>query len=180
MMRGISELASNYAEALALAFSNAGGLECSFEPVESLQQILSNQPRLCKLLEAPHIEARRKESLVSNVLAPSLPTILIHFLKLVIRRGRSGHLMEILEAYRPVAESQLGHLCGVAKTATPLTEPEKNKITQVLSKRLETPVFLEFIVDERLLGGVRIEVGDYLFDASVKGRLQALEQKLSG
>ena len=180
MKRGRSEVVSTYAHALALAFAKAEGIERSFEPVESLQQILTTHPRLCKLLEAPHIEASRKESLVMNVLAPSLPSTLTYFLKLIIRRGRSHRLMEILEAYRPAAERQLGHLCGVAKTASPLTDPEKKRITHVLSTRLGTPVFLEFTTDKRLLGGVRIEVGDYLFDASVKGRLQALERKLSG
>ena len=65
-----------------------------------------------------------------------------------------------------------------ATTAVPLTSAEREALAQRLEASTGHPVELETDVDPELLGGVVVQIGDRLIDASVRGRLDALRKTL--
>jgi F-type H+-transporting ATPase subunit delta len=66
------------------------------------------------------------------------------------------------------------------RSAVPLTEEEKERLSEVLARSLRKQVRLETNVDPSLIGGVMLRIGDRLLDGSVKGQLNLLRQRLIG
>ncbi len=67
---------------------------------------------------------------------------------------------------------------AVAKTAMPLTKDETTALQKKVAGMTGRTVDLRVEVDESLIGGITVRVGDTLYDASVRGRLERLRERL--
>ena len=65
-----------------------------------------------------------------------------------------------------------------AISAVPLTKVEQQTLVNALSQRLQRQVILEHHIDNYLLGGLVIRVGDLVIDSSVRGKLERLRATL--
>ena len=63
-------------------------------------------------------------------------------------------------------------------SAVPLTTDEVQRIAAALAVKTGHPVLLEPIVNEAIKGGIKVRIGDWVFDATLTGRLQRLKQSL--
>jgi F-type H+-transporting ATPase subunit delta len=66
------------------------------------------------------------------------------------------------------------------ESAIPLPEPIKTGIQAGLARRHPAGLKFDYAEKPALIGGVRIQVGSYVYDGSVRARLAALEEKLAG
>ena len=64
-------------------------------------------------------------------------------------------------------------------SAHELSPAEQNDINVAMTRRLGTKVDLSLTVDPDLIGGVIIRAGDTVIDASIRGRLHELKQRLA-
>jgi len=65
-------------------------------------------------------------------------------------------------------------------SAIPLGDKEKNQVTSMLSKRTGRDITAEFVVDETLLGGMRITIGSLVIDTSLKDQLDQMGKSIMG
>jgi F-type H+-transporting ATPase subunit delta len=79
-----------------------------------------------------------------------------------------------------LVDSHRGIVSVQVRSAVPLTEEEKERLSEVLARSLRKQVRLETSVDSSLIGGVVLRIGDRLLDGSVKGQLNLLRQRLIG
>jgi F-type H+-transporting ATPase subunit delta len=73
---------------------------------------------------------------------------------------------------------QRGTVDAVARTARPLTEEETAMLQEKVAQMTGRSVHLDVELDESLIGGLTVRVGDTLYDASVRGRLERLRERL--
>jgi F-type H+-transporting ATPase subunit delta len=71
-----------------------------------------------------------------------------------------------------------GVVDAVARTALPLSADETKALQQKVAGMTGRTVDLRVEVDESLIGGLTVRVGDTLYDASVRGRLERLRERL--
>ena len=64
-------------------------------------------------------------------------------------------------------------------TAIELEAADRDRVTRELSKRLDKDVRLSVVVDPRILGGMKLQYGDRIVDASVATRLEQLRRRLA-
>ena len=67
---------------------------------------------------------------------------------------------------------------ALATSAAPLSEDETANLKGKVAKMTGRTVDLRVEVDETLIGGLTVRVGDTLYDASVRGRLERLRERL--
>ena len=90
-----------------------------------------------------------------------------------------GLIDEIVEARsRALVEQAAGPQRAFITTAVPLSDEERAKLEKRLMERFGSNLEFVYQVDPEILGGVIVQVGDKLIDDSIRGRLQALRQKL--
>ncbi|HJX38054.1 MAG TPA: ATP synthase F1 subunit delta [Anaerolineae bacterium] len=75
-------------------------------------------------------------------------------------------------------ETTSSSLTTKVRSAVPLTPDEQAALRAKLKDRFKQPLELRFEVDPSLLGGVSVRVGDQVIDGSVKGKLDALAQRM--
>jgi len=98
----------------------------------------------------------------------------------LIDKRRYDILPEVPECYKELVDSHRGIVSVQVRSAVPLTEEEKERLSEVLARSLRKQVRLETNVDPSLIGGVMLRIGDRLLDGSVKGQLNLLRQRLIG
>lgn len=100
------------------------------------------------------------------------------FLMILVDENRTRLLDEVRKSLSELVEEAAGRVTARVTSARDLAEPELESIRQALSRRLGAEVRLETAVDPELIGGVVAQVGDQLFDGSVRTQLVALGESL--
>ena len=78
-----------------------------------------------------------------------------------------------------MADEAAGRVRATVTTAVELDPPDRDRVERELSKRLQKEVRLSVVVDPRILGGMKLQYGDRLVDASVATRLEQLRRRLA-
>lgn len=99
--------------------------------------------------------------------------------KLLIEARATPALPEIREEYDRLDDEAAGRVRAVATSAVPLSEEDQKRLVADLSRRFQKEVRLQTRVDPSILGGLVVQVGDQVIDASIQTRLQQLRRQLA-
>ena len=99
--------------------------------------------------------------------------------KLLIEARATEALPEIREEFDRLDDEAAGRVRAIATTAVPLGDADRDRLVADLSRRYGKEVRLQTRVDPSILGGLVLQVGDQLIDASVQTRLQQLRRQLA-
>lgn len=142
-----------------------------------VRELLSD-PEVAEVLTNPTIGTARRMELVSS--APHVfDGKATNLAMLLIESDRVRDVVAIEEEFRRLADESAGRVRATVTTAVELTPKERDRVADELSKRLGKDVHLDALVDPRILGGLKLQYGDRLVDASVATRLQQLRRRLA-
>jgi F-type H+-transporting ATPase subunit delta len=98
---------------------------------------------------------------------------------LIIESDRVRDIGAIEGEFERLADEAGGRVRATVTTAVELTPEDRDRVEDELSTRLGKKVRLEVVVDAAILGGLKLQYGDHLVDASVATRLQQLRRRLA-
>jgi len=98
--------------------------------------------------------------------------------KVLQHRHRIDVLFDIQPAFRALLMAQRGELEGIVETARPLAAEDESRLREVAGKIAGRKVALSVQVRPELVGGVRLRIGNVLYDGSLQSALSQLEKKL--
>ena len=130
-------------------------------------------------LQDSRVPPAPKAQLVEKALAGVDPLIL-NLARLLLRRGKTALGPQIREAFQELIDEAKGISHATVTSAVPLGAGDVTAITQKLAGLTGGPVAVETQVDESILGGLVVRIGDRLIDGSTKSKLAALKQRLAG
>lgn len=116
---------------------------------------------------------------LADALARDLRPETRNLLRLLVEHHRTVDVPEIRRAFERLADEAQGIADVTLTSAVSLSEAEKQRYEEELSRRLHRRVRLEHRVDASLIGGATVQVGDRLIDGSVRMQLNQLHQKLT-
>ena len=145
--------------------------------LEKVRELLSD-PEVAAVLTNPTIATERRMALVSS--APRVfDTEATNLVMLLIESDRVRDVVGIEEEFQRLADEAAGRVRATVTTAVELSAEDRDRVADGLSKRLGKDVHLDVLVDPRILGGLKLQYGDRLVDASVATRLQQLRRRLA-
>ena len=97
---------------------------------------------------------------------------------LLVSKGSVDSIADVYTSYTELLDQHLGRQRVEVTTAIALDEAEANRITSFVSELVRREVVLTTKVDESILGGLVIQIGDRLLDGSTKARLDGLKNRL--
>jgi F-type H+-transporting ATPase subunit delta len=97
---------------------------------------------------------------------------------LLAERGRLDLLPAVAAEYGELLKRHRGIVTAIVTSAAPLTRDESDALEERLRQMTRADVELRPVVDESLIGGLTVRIGDELIDASVRGRLERLRNEL--
>ena len=92
---------------------------------------------------------------------------------------RTNEARAIEEEFQRLADDAAGRIRAIVTTAIELERADRDRVQSELSKRLNKEVRLSVVVDPRIIGGLKLQYGDRVVDASVATRLQQLRRRLA-
>jgi F-type H+-transporting ATPase subunit delta len=95
-----------------------------------------------------------------------------------VHNRRLSVVAEIREQFEQLKLEDEGKLDAKISSAFPMEDTQRNQVVDMLSARFKRKIDATVTVDPDLIGGVKVEVGDKVWDASVRGRLQSLAATL--
>jgi F-type H+-transporting ATPase subunit delta len=129
--------------------------------------------------QSPKLYAEALHELVSGKTAAETGAIIKSFVDMLVKKRMIGRSDEVIEAYRQLELKEKGIIEATVSSAQPLAKEAEEKIKELVMKEFGSKhVEISHKINETLLGGAKIQVGDTIIDASLKGRLAILERQL--
>ena len=129
------------------------------------------------LMKHADMSAADKRAATGSVLA-GVSTMVRNLVDLLVSKGSVDSIAEVYTSYTELLDQHLGRQRVEVTTAIALDEAEANRITSFVSELVRREVVLTTKVDESILGGLVIQIGDRLLDGSTKARLDGLKNRL--
>ncbi len=85
-----------------------------------------------------------------------------------------------LHTYQQVAAEVLGEHVATVRVAEELSEDDRRRLADALTRQYGRDVHLNVVVDRQVLGGMRVEIGDEVIDGTVSSRLEEAHRKIAG
>ena len=172
--------ASRYAKSL-LDLGIEQNLLPQFNDDMTLVKAAMESRELKLLAKSPIIKPSKKIDIFSQIFGGKVSDVTMSFFTIITKKGREKLLPEIVDSFLEQYKKHNKVTSVKLKTATAVPE---NLLTDIKSKLLgsevtETEVDIETSVDESLIGGFVIEVGDKLYDASVAHKLNKVKKQFS-
>ena len=172
----MTDLSREYAEALfALATENDRQKEY-LEALESATTLFGDNPEYVELLACPTLSRDERDGLLEQALGDLMPEQALAFIQLLCAHGRIRSLTDCVEEYRLLYQTAVAMSTAEVTSAVPLTEQEKQQLTQVLTARMGRTVTLVCTVDESLMGGLTVRIDGKVLDGSLRSRLHAVKE----
>jgi F-type H+-transporting ATPase subunit delta len=135
-------------------------------------------PELSRLVGSPMIAMEEREALVAKALQKRLSKPAFNLVRLLVRRGRLDLVGGISSEYQRLLNQRRGVVQAVITSARKLSAEEDKAIRARVAEMTGAKVDVTTVVDENLIGGLTVRIGDRLIDSSVRGRLQRLREQL--
>lgn len=178
MSRG-TVVAKRYAKALFQLALEQGVVSETEQQLKLVVSVVESDAQVRAFLSAPNISLEAKlKALKSGFAEDKAASIVLNTIGLLIERGREDMLDALLAAFLKVAGEVLRRADAHVITSKPLSEEEVQKIASQFGALLGKTVRVTAEVDPELLGGIKVKIGDTLYDGSLKSKLERLEKTL--
>uniref|UniRef100_A0A7V5XGD5 ATP synthase subunit delta n=1 Tax=Thermodesulfobacterium geofontis TaxID=1295609 RepID=A0A7V5XGD5_9BACT len=174
-------IAFKYAKGLFTVGKELGKTKEFGEELRQIKELLISMPEVLSALQNPIYPPDLKMEIIGEILkAVKVDPEIERFLKLLVERRRIQYIEEIVTMYQELLDEELNIARGEIITAYPISEEEKKEIENVLKDYLKKEVILESKVDVGIIGGIRIRIGDLIFDGTLKTQLGKFKEIIKG
>ncbi|HAN31370.1 MAG TPA: hypothetical protein DCQ06_07215 [Myxococcales bacterium] len=146
---------------------------------DKLAAVLKEVPEAVELLSNPTIAQSKRRELLQDLIGKlQLGSAIGNLAKLLLDKGRFNVVDDIHATFSELLDARSGKVTAEVTSAKTLTDESVKQIQAALASRLGKQVVVETQVDESLIGGLVIKVGNVIYDASVSNHLTRLRDKL--
>jgi F-type H+-transporting ATPase subunit delta len=171
-------IARNYAEALLELAKRAQDLRGWGALIQSIADAMGRDQTLRAFLETPRIDAATKNGVLRKALADRAPSTFVRFVESVVNHRRQMLIPEIAQEYMDLVDAAENRMHAKVTVAREVDDGTRQVIADRLSKVFDKTVVPHVTVDDRILGGLVVRVGDTVMDGSVRRRLGALRSRM--
>ena len=172
-------VSATYGDALFELAKEQDKLDSLAKEVKLIQTVLAQNPEFSKLMNHPKVGKDEKLQVVKEVFDTRVDSELVGFLRLLVEKDRYTEIDAILTYFEDRVKEEKGIGVAYVTSAVKLSEIQKKLVEE---KLIETTSYKEmemnFTIDESLIGGLVIRIGDKVVDSSIKSKLSELTKQL--
>ena len=137
-----------------------------------------SEAKVGAFLDSPAVPLEARLDAVDKMLGGRAPDGVVRLAKLLVHRRVSDRLVPISAEFQRLLNEREGVVEALVTSARPLSADETEAVRAKVERMTDRTVTLRVAVDESLIGGLTVRIGDTLHDASVRGRLERLRSQL--
>jgi len=172
-------VSKTYGDALFELATEENKEDILLEEAEGIKKLITENNEFLKMMNHPQITREEKETIIENIFKGKISDEMTGFLRLLVINGRFSELESVIDYF--IAKIKEYKKIGIAYVVTPLELSDKQK-SDIEQKLLDTTKYekmeMNFDIDESLIGGMTIRIGDRVIDSSIKSKLNKLTKEL--
>lgn len=169
-----SRVASRYAKSLIDLSKEQNILEDVNRDMNLFLNICKGTPQLVRVMKNPIINHDKKLAILREMLQNKVHRITFAMFDIIGRKHREGYLYEISKEFVRQYKEMKGIHSAEIITTQPITDEQRSRFTQMVANNGQQ-VELKETVDEKIIGGFILKMGDRQIDESVKSKLLKLK-----
>jgi F-type H+-transporting ATPase subunit delta len=170
--------ARRYAGALFNLARDRDQLQPVAEGLNAVTEASTASPQLMTILHHPRITQERKKEILSHVFGGQINHDVENLLLMMVEKDRATIIPNVAAQFKRLLDEHLRETDAEAITAIPLTPEQQSALLERLQSTSGMRVRLTTRVDESILGGIVVRIGDKLIDASVASQLDRIKAGL--
>ena len=168
-----------YANALFSLAAEHQAIEQYEKSLKKIGNIFCENQDYIKILESPAIPLSERISLIDEAFGSTYTEYLVSFIKVLCENGHINEICSCIEEFCNLVRIYKNRTIATIYYVEPLSEEQKNALLEKLQKISGKIIEPEFVKDESLIGGIRVQIDDKIFDGSIKHRLNKAKGVIS-
>jgi F-type H+-transporting ATPase subunit delta len=173
-----SMVAKRYATALFQIAKEQQILGQVEEELRVVKEVFTYNPNLKAVLNSSRLQNARKKELLKTAFG-SVSAYVLNTLMILVDRHRVNEIPEVVDQFIALTNDELGIAEADVYSVRPLTDAEREALSSTFAAKVgKKSLRIENFVDSNLLGGVKLRIGNRIYDGTLSGKLVRLERKL--
>ena len=165
-----------YAKALLQLSIEQNTLEESYYDMVLLDGICSQSKELSLLLKSPIVKTNHKLKIFDLIFTNKISKVSMSFVNIIIVKKRESLLQGIAKSFVNLYKTYNNIETATITTAIKISDELKNKVISYIKTQTNNKVELKEVIDENIIGGAIIRMGDKQLDASISTEISELRQ----
>ncbi len=177
-MAELATIARPYAEAV-FRLAKQGDTLQAWSDALNLITTIHRDPQMQAAMANPKVTSADIERLLLAICGERIDGVARNLIQLLVHNRRLSVVAEIRLLFEQLKLQDEGKLDAKIRSAFPMDDAQRNQVVDLLAARFKRKINATVTVDPDLIGGIKVEVGDKVWDASVRGRLQSMAVTLT-
>ena len=172
-----------YARSLFELASEKGGrasIEETGAELGDLVEIARQDRNFGEFLSSRIVPTVKRDETLKAIMKGRTSELMLNFLLTLNGKDRLSYLAVIAAAYDEMVQEHFGLVEVDVYTAAPIDQDLRERVASALRKAIGKEPVIHSYTDETMLGGLKLQIGDQLIDASIATRLRRMRERLSG
>ncbi len=174
-----TETSERYSRALFEVAKEANELEKTENDIKNFSYLLKNSLEIKNFIHNPTQSIENQNSLII-LLADKLnfSKILKNFMFLLLEKRRIFFIEKIFDSFSRLCSLKKGEVKASLISSKELSETELDSISKELSSSTSSTIKLDYKIDKELIGGLKLQLGSFMIDTSIKNKLSKYKQRM--
>ncbi len=175
----LSLIGNRYAKALIALANEQGKLEEVYNDMKFFESVCTENDEFRKIMANPIVRHEKKFGILKKIFENRVTNVTFSIFNVLTRKNREQLLYPIAQEFHKLYDEQKGIQKVQVSTPVALTDAQKAEFSRVVAESMNKTVELTEKIDESLIGGYVLKVGDTQIDTSVKHKLNELKTAMA-
>ena len=171
----MSVVGDRYAESLFDLAKEENKVTQYLDDIKLVGEVLDSDPQIVQFFNHVLIENDKKIQLLDQSFKGNVDQYVLNFLKLLVQSRR---IRDIVKSYINLSNQYLGIEEGMIYTPYELTDQQIQDIEKAISQKENKKVTLKVSIDPSLLGGIKVQIANRIYDGTIKNKVEMLKKEL--
>ena len=174
----MSVVGDRYAESLFDLAKEENKVTQYLDDIKLVGEVLDSDPQIVQFFNHVLIENDKKIQLLDQSFKGNVDQYVLNFLKLLVQSRRIRYIDDIVKSYIKLLNQYLGIEEGMIYTPYELTDQQIQDIEKAISQKENKKVTLKVSIDPSLLGGIKVQIANRIYDGTIKNKVEMLKKEL--
>lgn len=166
-----------YAQSLFDLAKEENSIELYQKDMKTIHEVFMNES-FVKFFSHVTLKDEIKINILKESFSNQISAYVFNFLLLLVKKRRIKHIVGICKEFQSLCNKHFGVKEGILYTAYPLTDNEITEIEKAMSSKVNNKVQLRMVIDESLIGGIKVDIENHIYDNSLSYKLESLKKEL--
>ena len=174
-----TETSERYSRALFEVVKEAKELEKTENDIKNFESLLKKSSEIKNFIHNP-TQSKENQNNAIKLLAEKLnfSKSLKNFMFLLVEKRRIFFVEKIINSFLRLCSQKRGEVKASLISSKELSEAELNSISKELSSSTSSTIKFNYKVDKELIGGLKLQLGSFMIDTSIKNKLNKYKQRM--